>query len=151
MARVIDLVSGKVMRSLEGHTHHVLGVSWSADGRTLATAGADGMVKVWDATTGDRKKNIEGYDKEVTAVHFVGATANLLTSSGDSKVRLVGLDGKEVRAFPEVAQFMQSAAATADGKLVAAGGEDSVLRIWNATDGKPLATFPPPKTVVTKN
>jgi WD40 repeat protein len=151
MARVIDLVSGKVMRSLEGHTHHVLGVSWSADGRTLATAGADGMVKVWDATTGDRKKNIEGYDKEVTAVHFVGATANLLTSSGDSKVRLVGLDGKEVRAFPEVAQFMQSAAATADGKLVAAGGEDSVLRIWNATDGKPLATFPPPKAVVTKN
>ena len=100
MARLIDLATGKVVRNFEGHTHHVLGVSWSADGRTLATAGADNMVKVWDAKTGDRKKNIEGYDKEVTAVRFVGASANLLTSSGDNKVRLVALDGKEVRAFP---------------------------------------------------
>jgi WD40 repeat protein len=145
MARVTELATGKVIRNFEGHTHHVLGVSWSADGRTLATAGADGMVKVWDFTTGDRKKNIEGYDKEVTAVCFVGATANLVTSSGDNKVRLVGLDGKEVRAFPEVADFMESAAVSADGKLVVAGGQDSVLRIWNAADGGKLATFAPAK------
>lgn len=145
MARVTDVATGKVVRNFEGHTHHVLGVSWSADGRTLATAGADGMVKVWDFTTGDRKKNIEGYDKEVTAVQFVGATTNLVTSSGDNKVRLVGLDGKEVRVFPEVADFMESAAVSADGKLVVAGGQDSVLRIWNAVDGGKLAAFAPAK------
>ncbi len=145
MARVLDLATGKVARSFEGHTHHVLGVSWSADGRTLATAGADGMVKVWDFTTGDRKKNIEGYDKEVTAVRFVAASGILLTSSGDNKVRLVGLDGKEVRIFPEVADFMQSAAVSADGKLVVAGGQDSVLRVWNAADGGKLAAFAPAK------
>ncbi len=145
MARVTELATGKIVRNFEGHTHHVLGVSWSADGRTLATAGADGMVKVWDFTTGDRKKNIEGYDKEVTAVRFVGATANLVTSSGDNKVRLVGLDGKEVRVFPEVADFMESAAVSADGKLVVAGGQDSVLRVWNAADGGKLAAFAPEK------
>jgi WD40 repeat protein len=145
MARVTELTSGKIIRNFEGHTHHVLGVSWSADGRTLATAGADGMVKIWDVTTGDRKKNIEGYDKEVTAVSFVGASANLLTSSGDSKVRLVGVDGKEVRLFPEVVDFMESAAVSADGKLVVAGGQDSVLRVWNAADGGKLAAFAPVK------
>jgi WD40 repeat protein len=145
MARVCDLATGKIVRNFEGHTHHVLGVSWSADGRTLATAGADGMVKVWDFITGDRKKNIEGYDKEVTAVRFLGATANLVTSSGDNKVRLVGVDGKEVRVFPEVADFMESAAVSADGKLVVAGGQDSVLRVWNAADGGKLAAFAPAK------
>jgi WD40 repeat protein len=151
MARVVDVAAGKIGRSLEGHTHHVLGVSWSADGRTLATAGADGVVKVWDFKTGDRKKNIEGYEKEVTAVRFVAASTNLVTSSGDNKVRMVGLDGKEIRIFPEVADFMQSAAVSADGKIVVAGGQDSVLRVWNAADGKALATYPPPKTAVTKN
>jgi WD40 repeat protein len=145
MARVTEIATGKLVRNFEGHTHHVLGVSWSADGRTLVTAGADGMVKVWDFTTGDRKKNIEGYDKEVTAVHFVAATANVVTSSGDNKVRLVGLDGKEVRQFPEVADFMESAAVSADGKLVVAGGQDSILRVWNATDGGKLAAFAPAK------
>ncbi len=142
IARIVDPATGKVVRNFEGHTHHVLAVSWSPDGRTLATAGADNVVKIWDATSGDRKKNIEGYDKEVTAVRFAGVSGAVLTSSGDNKVRLVGLDGKEIRAFPEVADFMGGAAVTADGKVIVAGGQDSVLRVWNAADGKPLAAFP---------
>ena len=141
MARVTDLATGKVVRSFEGHTHHILGLSWSPDGRTVATAGAEGMVKVWDFTTGDRRKNIEGYEKEVTAVRFVAATGNIVTSSGDNRVRLVALDGKEIRTFPEVADFMQSAAASADGKLIIAGGQDSVLRVWNGADGAKVRAF----------
>ena len=146
MARVVDLATGKVVRSFEGHTHHILSVAWSMDGRTLVTAGADNMVKVWDFTTGERKKNIEGYDKEVTAVHFAGVTGNLVTSSGDNKVRLVSLDGKEVRAFPEVSDFMQAAAVTADGRIIVAGGQDGVLRVWNAETGAKIAAFPPEKS-----
>jgi WD40 repeat protein len=141
IARITDLASGKVVKSFEGHTHHILGIAWSLDGRTLATAGADSVVKVWDVTTGDRKKNIEGYDKEVTSVRFVGAADQLITSSGDNKVRLVGLDGKEVRAFPDVADFVQSSAVTADGKTVIAGGQDGVLRVWNVADGKAAGAF----------
>ena len=143
IARATDLGTGKVVKSFEGHTHHVLGLSWSLDGRTLATSGADNVVKIWDFTTGDRKKNIEGYDKEVTSVHFAGATDQLVTSSGDNKVRIVSADGKEIRVLPEVADFVQSAATTADGKLVIAGGQDSVLRVWKAADGTAVLKFSP--------
>ncbi len=141
IARITDLASGKVVKSFEGHTHHILGIAWSLDGRTLATAGADGVVKVWDVTSGDRKKNIEGYDKEVTSVRFVGAGDQLITSSGDNKVRLVGTDGKEVRTFADVADFVQSSAVTADGKTVAAGGQDGVLRVWSIGDGRAMGAF----------
>lgn len=140
IARVIDLSTGKTLRSFEGHTHHVLGVAWSLDGRTLATSGADNVVKIWNVLTGDRVKNIEGYDKEVTSVRFTGATTTLLTSSGDNKVRLVSTAGAEVRSLP-VPEFMESAAVTADGQIIVAGGQDGVFRVWNAADGKPLATF----------
>ncbi len=141
IARITDLASGKAVKSFEGHTHHILGLAWSADGRTLATAGADNVVKVWDTATGDRKKNIDGYDKEVTSVRFVGAGDQLITSSGDSKVRLVALDGKEVRTFPDAADFMQSSAVTAEGRTVLAGGQDGILRVWTVADGKPVGTF----------
>ena len=143
IARVTDLGTGKVTKSFEGHTHHVLGLSWSLDGRTLATSGADNVVKIWDFTTGDRKKNIEGYDKEVTSVHFAGATDQLVTSSGDNKVRIVSADGKEIRVLPEVVEFVQSAATTADGKLVVAGGQDSILSVWKAADGTAVLKFSP--------
>ena len=145
MARLTDLTSGKLVRTYEGHTQGVLALSWNPDGRTLATAGADAQVKLWDAATGDRKKNIEGYDKEVTAVRFVGASGALVTSSGDSKVRLFGADGNQVRVFPDVVDFMNATAVSADGKMVVAGGQDGVLRVWNAADGKALAAFPPAK------
>lgn len=135
MARVTDLATGKVVRAFEGHTHHVLSVSWSFDGRTLATAGADNMVKIWDANTGERKKNVEGYDKEVTSVHFTDATGTMITSSGDNKVRLVTADGRDVKMLPEVTDFMQSAAISADGKIAVAGGQDGILRVWNTADG----------------
>ena len=143
MARLIDLSTGKVVRNLEGHTHHVLGVAWSLDGRTLATAGADNLVKIWDTSTGSRRKNIEGYEKEVTAIRFTGASDQLVTASGDNRVRLVNTEGKDIRSFPEVADYMQAAAVTADGRIIAAGGQDSVLRVWNAADGKLIAKFPP--------
>ena len=74
--RVIELASGKVVKAFEGHTSYVLGVAWKRDSRTLASAGADKVIKVWDFVTGERKKNIEGAEKEVTAIAFVGATGD---------------------------------------------------------------------------
>jgi WD40 repeat protein len=143
-ARVVELASGKVVKAFEGHTHHVLGVSWKRDGRSLATAGADNIVKVWDFTTGERKKNIEGFSKEVASVNFIGATDQAVTSSGDSQVRIVRENGENVRTFSGAADYMYSATATPDGKVVVAGGQDSVLRVWNGADGNVLATFPAP-------
>src|SRR5258708_39258817 len=49
--KVLDLATGKVVKTFEGHAHHVLGVSWKHDGRTLASAAADNVIKVWDFVT----------------------------------------------------------------------------------------------------
>lgn len=142
--RVTDLASGKVIKVFEGHTHHVLGLTWRSDGRLLASAGADGALKVWDWTTGDRRKNVDGWDKEVTGAQYLGALDQIVTSAGDNKVRIVNSDGGEVRLLPEVADFMQSVATNRNGDVIAAGGQDSILRVWNARDGKQLAAFSVP-------
>ncbi|MBC8001437.1 MAG: hypothetical protein H7X97_02505 [Opitutaceae bacterium] len=143
-AKVTDLATGRIVKSLEGHSHHVLGVAWKSDGRTLATAGADGVVKIWDFLTGERRKNIEGFAKEVTSVQFVGVTDQALTSSGDGKVRLVRDNGSDVRGFSGFSDFVYATAATPDGSVVVAGGQDGVLRVWNGTNGQITATFAPP-------
>jgi WD40 repeat protein len=143
--KVIELGTGKLVKQFEGHTHHVLGVSWNRNERTLASAGADNVVKIWDFVKGEKTKNIAGFDKEVTAISFVGYTDQALAASGDAKVRLVREDASEVRSFAGATDFVESAAATPDGRIVIAGGQDSVLRVWDGTDGKLLASFPPPE------
>ncbi len=60
-----------------------------------------------------REKNTASAARAGEAVERAGAT--LLTSSGDARRHLVGLNGKELQAFPEVADFMKSAAGPADG------------------------------------
>ena len=142
--KVIELSSGKVMRQFEGHTHHVLGVSWNRNQRTLASAGADNVVKIWDFVNGEKRKNVAGFDKEVTAISFVGYSDQALAAAGDGKVRLVREDGSDVRSFSGSNEFVESAAVTPDGKIVMAGGQDGILRVWDGTNGSLIAAFPPP-------
>ncbi len=144
--KIFDVNTGKLGKQLSGHTHYVLGVSWKADGRTLASSGADKAVKLWSFPAGEQLKTVEGFNKEVTSVRFVGLGGEMLTTSGDTKVRLLKEDGTALRDFAGGKGFIFAAAITPDGQLVLGGGQDSVLRIWNASNGKNLFTLDPPPT-----
>jgi len=141
IAKVTDIASGRQMNVFEGHTHHVMGVAFRADGRVLATAGADGVVLSWNMLMGERKKKIEGWTKEVTSLQFIGATNQIVTSAGDNRVRIVTDEGGEVRSIANLPDYMQASGSTPNGATIIAGGEDSVLRMWDGTSGKELAVF----------
>lgn len=144
MFRVSD---GAFLEALEGHTHHVLGVSWKFDGRRIVSCGADNSIKVWDleADVDKRKRQVGGHKKEVTTISFIGHSDQFLTSSADMQVGLYrAADGRKVRSFEGATDYLYSAAASADGKSIIAGGEDSILRVWDGTSGKILYQFAPP-------
>jgi WD40 repeat protein len=144
--KVFETRSGKQVRSFEGHTNQVLGVSWKADGSLLASAGADNQIKVWNFETGEQQRSIASHTKQVTSIQFLGTSFNIVTASGDKTVRLHhAADGDNYRTLEGATDYLYSAAATADESVVAAGGEDGMLRLWNGTTGKSLATFPPSK------
>jgi WD40 repeat protein len=139
------VADGKFIMSFEGHTHHVLGVSWMADGRTLASAGADGVVKVWDFVAGGQKRTIKGdSNKEITAIRFIGVSDAAITCSADNSVKSIKEGGGGTKAYAGSADSVYAAAVTPDGKVIAAGGQESIVRVWNAA-GTEIARFEPPK------
>ncbi len=144
LAKITEIATSKPTAVLEGHTHHVLGVTFRVDGRVLATAGGDGVVLVWDVLAGERLKKIPGWTKEVTSIQFIGATNQLLTSAGDNLVKIVNEEGTPVRAIPNLPDFMQAAASSPNSAVIIGGGEDSVLRVWDGTNGQELANFTAP-------
>ncbi len=140
LVKVQEVDTLDTVQTFEGHTSHVLDVDWNADGLTIASAGADLQVKTWDLAEGQQAGKVEGFGKEVGTVAYVGATDTLLTASGDKTLKLAN------QPLPETGDtFLHTAAASADGKLIIAGGQDGILRLWDAVGKKLLKAFPSPE------
>jgi WD40 repeat protein len=136
--KVIKVDDGKELRSFEGHTHHVLAVDWSGDGKQIVTGGADNVLKVWDFETGEQLRSLQAAGKQVTAVRWVAGKPLVAGASGDSSVRYWNPNGTGniVRTFAGSSDYVFGVATSKDGKIVAAGGADGSLFLWNGDDGK---------------
>jgi len=59
---LLDLKTLQVIRTFEGHTSWVESVSFSPDGKTIASGSYDKTVKLWDKTSGQCLKTFEGHN-----------------------------------------------------------------------------------------
>ena len=144
--KVFEVPTGKFIKSFEGHTHHVLDVGWKSDGKFLASAGADNAIKVWNFETGEQARTMMGHAKQVTRLLFVGATPQIVTCSGDSSVRMWNVDnGGTIRQFAAGNDFLYAVAASPDGAIVATGGEEGVVRLYNGNNAQLIKQLAPPK------
>ena len=99
-----------------------------------------------ELVTGDQRRTVAGFNKEVTSLAFVANTPRVLASSGDQTVKLVNVDdGKTERSFSGPTDFMYSTGVSADGKRVISGGQASTLFEWLVDDGQLLRSLAAPK------
>jgi WD40 repeat protein len=146
-ARVTDRETGKQLHAFEGHTSLVLGASLQANGRVLASVGADGEIKVWNLVNGDRAGKQAGYKKEITSIRFLGLTDQAFVTTAESKARILRVpmgNPSNVRELAGAVDVLHTGSVSAGGGLVAAGGESGIFRIWKVSDGKLFESFDPP-------
>ncbi|MBD2342087.1 caspase family protein [Calothrix sp. FACHB-156] len=136
----------KERNRLEGHKAEVHSVSFSPDGRLLASASADKNIKLWDATTGKQIKTLDRHGDVVNFVTFSPSGRLLVSASLPEKsVKLWDVaTGKEIVTLPGYdADGNGCNGVTFDPseQVLAIASEGNIIKLWDINTGKEIATF----------
>jgi len=145
---IYDTVKGQELRQFGPKEGTVLPsiacIAFSPDGRTLATGSFDGIIRLWDAVTGDKLKELEGHQHVVYALAFSGDGRNLASGSFDRTVKLWEVfSGQPIMTWKGHYGSVGSVAMTPNGRMVVSGSADTNLILWDVTGRVVEGKIPP--------
>jgi WD40 repeat protein len=129
-----DLVDGKTRNTLHGNDA-CSSVSFSADGKSLAVATAEGAT-IWETTLWQKQITL-GAGGGAGIVRFWRARSALGVAAADQTVRIYDLATNQVQATLNAGAPISDFALSSDGRSVAATIGNGQLTVWDSATGVP--------------
>ncbi len=139
---VWDLSKNALSFQLRGHLDFVYAVTFSPDGKWIATGGWDQSIRLWDRSTGKHVRTLLGHRGFVRGLAFRPDSKQLISCSEDKSLRLWDVaSGRELAAFHGHMGFVHCVAFSPDGARAASGSLDCTIRLWPAAAPDPHVVF----------
>jgi WD40 repeat protein len=126
--------------AVKAHTGPVTALAFSPDGRTLATGGWDGDVKLWDSATHKERWGLP-VSRKVCSLAFSPDGKTLAAGEEDGTVTLWDTEtGQEIRSFKEHPDDVIAVSFSPDGRTLATAS-GRIVRFWDAKTGREMRRF----------
>jgi WD40 repeat protein/tRNA A-37 threonylcarbamoyl transferase component Bud32 len=131
IAYIMDTNDLSVIHQLIGHEETLTDARFSPNGRLIATASADGTVRIWNAESGKQQHILQGHRKRVLFAVFDPTSGLLATSSQDKRVRVWNANsGEELIVLEGHKGQVVAASFSPDGRWLGTASEDYTARLW---------------------
>lgn len=118
--------------TLRGHKEDVYFLTFSADGKTLGSAGQDGTIMLWEMPSGKQKSTFTGHRGPVNAIAFSPDGSSLASCGKDGTVRIWDIrSGKQQTLLYEAASEVRALLFSTDGSKLAVAGDARSVELWD--------------------
>lgn len=118
---------------LEAHQDLVQDLAFAPDGRLLAPAGYDRVLKLWDLATGKQLQTLRDHSDAVYGVAFSPDGRLLASAAADRAVKVWDVaTGRRLYTLGDATDWLYAVAWAPDGRHLAAAGVDRSIRVWQA-------------------
>ncbi|KAL5218288.1 hypothetical protein ABZP36_018972 [Zizania latifolia] len=130
---IVNINSGQVVGSLDGHTGSLECVGISPSYNWVATGGMDQKLIIWDLARQSIRCTCN-HDEGVTSLAWLGSSRFVASGCIDGMVRIWdSLSGECARAFAGHRDVVQSLAVSADGNSVVSVSTDGSARVFDVS------------------
>ncbi|WP_293332349.1 NACHT domain-containing protein [Microcoleus sp. CAWBG58] len=116
---------------------NVRSVIFSPDGKLLATGDTDGVVRLWEPSSGREILTCKGHSNVVESVAFSPDGKILVSGSYDKTIKLWDFKtGECLNCFEGHTESVMSVRFNPDGNVLASGSFDGTVRLWDIRTGE---------------
>lgn len=128
-------------RTLEGHLGSVNSIAFHPQETTLASAGEDGTVRLWNPLEGSQLAVLKGHRGSVHTVAFAPDGTQLASGGADMSIKLWdSTTGEVVQTLSGHAEEVTCLAFSPEGRHLASASYGEV-KLWQLAGGKEVASF----------
>ena len=138
---------GDTLFTYHGHTAFLRGVSWSPDGRRIASASDDGTVQVWDAFTGAQPLTYKEHTGAVMSVAWSPDGTFLASGSQDRTLRVWDTVSGQTQHNYTFGKQVMAVAWSPNGSYLAAASWDFTVGVWDTKTWQRLHRFGAPGSI----